>query len=341
MRLTELGLYQDKALESARRLADIVNQGTASPWAAMFDIPEDVLAQGEGAVKAWASSLQKDVTDLTRPDLINWDAFVANFESQADREAAQALTIDIAVGKLSDAGLLTGSIEDKKKEVAKMLGLEMPEMTLKTLFEADAGAGDKIRKEIYGDEDALTLAIQFTADGKVGTDMLPPGLKKLLGADEAEGEAGKDAETEAQNKILELAFRPKLLAPDSWDVWADEQFGSEKPGMMFHPRLSKIEDTDAWVSDQMGDTQPEIMFHPRLSIEDDTVDDMSSAMIKAMSRNSDPMINAGEHIGDYLLTGMDKAIDDGADSFFERMAKRIIPEIMYLLPLVGGKTPLP
>ena len=125
---TELGTYTDKVLENARRLADIANKGSASPWVSYFEIPQDVLDRGNDAIKQWAMSLQRDVVDLTRPDLINWDAFVAEFNAMKQREAAKELTIDIAVNKLTAAGMLSGSPEERKKQVARMLGIEDPEM---------------------------------------------------------------------------------------------------------------------------------------------------------------------------------------------------------------------
>lgn len=359
MRLTELGLYQDKALESARRLADIANQGTASPWAAMFDIPEDVLAQGESAVKAWAAALQKDVTDLARPDLINWDAFIANFQSQADREAAQALTIDIAVGKLSAAGLLSGSDEQRKKEVAKALGLEAPEMAVKTIFETEPGAAEKVVDDLTEGKGAIYLPWQLSASGKVGTDVLPDELNKLLAAGGTDGASGEK---------LELPFLPMIIKPDDWDTWADAQVGTDKPVMPFLPMIIKPDDMQEWIAGQMGDEMPIMQFdpvlrepedyetwigqhmpldppdfllEPKLDVKENTLDDMSSAMIAAMTRSPDPITNAGVRMGDIFMTGIDKAIDEGADSFFERMAKRLVPEIIRFIPQLGGRTPLP
>lgn len=122
---TQAGTYKDKPLEAARRLEDIANRGMDSPWAKILVPPAEVIAQGDAAIKAWAAGTKQDVLDLTRPDLINWDAFVAGFDQMKQREAGKALTLDIAIGKLDEAGLLTGvSQEDRKKQVAKALGID-------------------------------------------------------------------------------------------------------------------------------------------------------------------------------------------------------------------------
>jgi hypothetical protein len=122
---TQAGNYKDKPLEAARRLEDIANRGMDSPWAKILVPPAEVIAQGDAAIKAWAAGTKQDVLDLTRPDLINWDAFVSGFDQMKQREAGKQLTLDIAIGKLDEAGLLTGvSQEDRKKQVAKALGID-------------------------------------------------------------------------------------------------------------------------------------------------------------------------------------------------------------------------
>ncbi len=124
---TEAGRYQDKPLEAARRLADIANQGMASPWAKILVPPAEVIAQGEAAVKAWASRTQQEVLDLTRPDLVNWDAFIANYKAALDRETGKENTLNIAMQKLGEAGLLSGvDPEQAKATVAQMFGLDTP-----------------------------------------------------------------------------------------------------------------------------------------------------------------------------------------------------------------------
>lgn len=141
--LTDAGLYQDAPLEAARRLADIANLGLQSPWASFFEIPQDILDRGQDAVRAWASGLQADVEALARPDLIDWDAFVREYQEQLDREAARGLTMDIAMVKLAEAGLLQGDEEENKRKVAKALGLDTaPEIDVSVNIAGVTGATD-------------------------------------------------------------------------------------------------------------------------------------------------------------------------------------------------------
>lgn len=141
--LTDAGLYQDAPLEAARRLADIANLGLQSPWASFFEIPQDILDRGQDAVRAWAARLQSDVEALARPDLVDWDAFVREYQEQLDREAARGLTLDIAMVKLAEAGLLQGDEEENKRKVAKALGLDtMPELDVSVNIAGVTGATD-------------------------------------------------------------------------------------------------------------------------------------------------------------------------------------------------------
>lgn len=143
MAQTAAGTYQDKPLEAARRLADIANLGLESPWAKFFEIPPDVLAAGSEAIKAWATEVQGDVENLARPDLIDWDAFVAEFQRQKDEATAKALTLDIAMGKLAQAGLLTpGNEAQSKLEIAQMLGLDTPELAAASIAQGFQTAFD-------------------------------------------------------------------------------------------------------------------------------------------------------------------------------------------------------
>lgn len=154
------GTYQDKPLEAARRLADVANLGLESPWASFFEIPQSVLDQGTEAIKAWAAATRDDVVNLTRPDLIDWDAFIANYEKLLNDNAARELTIDIAVGKLSDAGLLQGNDAQRKAQVAKLLGIETPEIAVASMvsgFDAALSSNnpaDKVLSNVKSGVDA-------------------------------------------------------------------------------------------------------------------------------------------------------------------------------------------
>ena len=145
---TGLGQYEDAPLESVRRLDAIIQRGmaeiTAHPdWTALLEIPADVLAGGEAALKAWAMQTREAAANLARPDLIDWDAFVAEFQRQKDEATAKALTLDIAMGKLAQAGLLTpGNEAQSKLEIAQMLGLDTPELAAASIAQGFQTAFD-------------------------------------------------------------------------------------------------------------------------------------------------------------------------------------------------------
>ena len=176
MALAEIGKYVPVALESARQLQAVAERGFAElkvhpDWAGLLKIPPDVLQGSEAELKAWAAAAKSAVTDLARPDLINWDAFVAAFEAQLEREAAKKLTIDIAVGKLTAAGVLTGSEEERKRKVAEFLGLEVPKMTIEALFETAPDAQGKLLTSLLQGEAAMKVPAEVVLAGPVA--MLP------------------------------------------------------------------------------------------------------------------------------------------------------------------------
>ncbi len=177
MALTAAGKYEDKALEAARRLDAVIQGGfnelQAHPdWAGLLKIPPDILAGSEAELKAWAAQTKADVVDLARPDLINWDAFIANFRRDLDREAGKKLTIDIAVEKLEAAGLLKGmSEEQRKQKVAELLGLQAPKLTIDALFTPQAGAKKQLVSDLLQGKPALEVpaTLRMTA-GDVATE---------------------------------------------------------------------------------------------------------------------------------------------------------------------------
>jgi hypothetical protein len=140
MAAADAGTYKEKALEAARQLDAVAQRGFAElqahpDWAALLKIPPDVLNGSEAVLKAWAAQTQQQVENLARPDLINWDAFVANFQQAQQDAAAQELTIDIALGKLDEAGLLGGrSQEQAREDVKQALGLGEPQITFESYF---------------------------------------------------------------------------------------------------------------------------------------------------------------------------------------------------------------
>lgn len=165
LRLTAEGKYEDKVKESARQLQAIAERGfselQAHPdWADALKIPGDVLSGTEAQLKAWATATGQDVKDNIRPDLINWDAFVANFQGQLEDKAAQDLTIDIAVEKLKDAGLLDQSTEELRDQIAAQLGLKVPELSIETMFQTKEGAGADLVQQITGGLPALPVPVE-------------------------------------------------------------------------------------------------------------------------------------------------------------------------------------
>lgn len=153
--LTSLGQYENAPLEAVRRIDAILARGFAElqahpDWAALLKIPEDVLAGGETALRAWALRTREAVASLARPDLIDWDAFVAEFRRLQEMEAARETTLDIALQKLAEAGLVSGATKAAARaQVAEMLGLDTPELLgaqLATGFDQAFGAADPAGK---------------------------------------------------------------------------------------------------------------------------------------------------------------------------------------------------
>lgn len=144
---TKAGTYEDKPLENARRLDAIAERGFAElkahpDWAGILGIPPDIMGGTEDQLKAWAAQTAENVDNLLRPDLINWDAFIANYKQGLQDEATKKLTLDIALGKLKTAGLLEGKTDkEARAEVLKMLGLEEPKVTFDSYFN-DATSDD-------------------------------------------------------------------------------------------------------------------------------------------------------------------------------------------------------
>jgi hypothetical protein len=136
-----LGGYVEKWDESARRLQDIANRGAASPWWEVLEIPEEVLAQGEEAVRIWARETADAVQRGVRPDMIDWEAFDrAAEEFQRDQEA-QERTIAMAMERLG------GAVPET--EVRQMLGVPADAQTealaVGEAFQQGLGAVDMAR----------------------------------------------------------------------------------------------------------------------------------------------------------------------------------------------------
>ena len=150
---TLAGTYEDAPLEAARRLDAVAARGFAElqahpDWAAILEIPPDVLAGSEAALKSWATNASASVRNLERADLIDWDAFAANFQAQLDREAAREYTLDVALSELDARGLLSGSEEDRRKQVEEALGMGEPRLTFEALFKAEENANENVVSQV-------------------------------------------------------------------------------------------------------------------------------------------------------------------------------------------------
>jgi hypothetical protein len=87
MILEKAGMRPQAINEAGRRLQDIVNQGSASPWVNFF--PE-LMGLDEATLKASALKLQQDIEDFIRPDFINKERVFARakraIEGQRNKE---------------------------------------------------------------------------------------------------------------------------------------------------------------------------------------------------------------------------------------------------------------
>lgn len=168
---TKTGAYQDAPLEAARRLDAIAERGFAElkahpDWAAMLKIPPEILAGSNDQLRAWAMQTSQAVTDLTRPDLIDWDAFTREFQQQEADKAAKENTINLAVSKLSAAGVLGGDTAKITAAVNDMFGETDPGGALTNKM---IGTGTKLMTGLKTELDAgrpiiLTAATQLGAD---------------------------------------------------------------------------------------------------------------------------------------------------------------------------------
>ena len=122
--------YEDAPLEAVRRLRDIVNKGLDSPWAEYFEIPPEVLAQGEDAVKRWASDLADRGADLRDINLIDKDAFLRELEELKLARQERANVISQLVQWAIDAGLA-----DNEKEAQSLAKDYLGEPTADGLVE--------------------------------------------------------------------------------------------------------------------------------------------------------------------------------------------------------------
>lgn len=128
---TAAGTYQNAPLESVRRLDAIVARGFSelkahADWASVLNIPPDVLAGSEAGLKAWAADTRDAAAAMARPDMVNWDAFLSEFDRLSALEAGKAEVQRIAMQKLQESGRIGGK-GNTDKILQQMFGFDSPE----------------------------------------------------------------------------------------------------------------------------------------------------------------------------------------------------------------------
>lgn len=147
----------DSPMEPVRRLRDIANLGTDSPWAKMFEIPQDVLDAGQDAVKAWAAGLADRGAELRDINLIDKDAFLRELADIKLARQEKANVMAQLTQWAIDAGLAAN-----EKEAKKLSKDYLGEPTASGLTE---GMEDKIEK--YKFADFITNAMDEDLDKNV------------------------------------------------------------------------------------------------------------------------------------------------------------------------------
>lgn len=164
---TQAGARTDAPLEAARRLDAIAQRGfdelKAHPdWAALLAIPESVLTGSEAGLKAWAMRTADQVANLARPDLIDWDAFTSTYEQMLSDENAKKLTLDTAMQKLGEKGLLAGGggAAQQRQRVAQIMGIGDPQTAVSALGEglSEAMGGLTLGKSFSSNLNASFIA---------------------------------------------------------------------------------------------------------------------------------------------------------------------------------------
>lgn len=117
-----LGIYADKWDEMARRAEDVAARGLESPWAAMFEIPEDVLAGGPERVRLYMRGVAREIRVGQRPEMVDWAAF--------EREYARIVEEREARKRLVEEGMRR--VGGGRADVAAALGLPVDPATQAT-----------------------------------------------------------------------------------------------------------------------------------------------------------------------------------------------------------------
>jgi len=311
MLAAQTGTYRDVALESARRLQAIAERGFAEiqahpDWAAALKIPAEVLSGSEASLKAWAARMKGEVTDLARPDLINWDAFIGQFRQQLDREAAKKLTIDIAVEKLEATGLLKGmSEQERKKKVAQMLGLTAPKLTIEALFETQVGAQKKLVSDLLEGKSALEV----------------PAVLQLATGTELEIENAIDTATKGVQPVEAPPVGAGLPGPGLADWLLGGKAPAVQPSTVTFDWAQTTQDAAAGFSSA---------FEQALQTQDialQTVTALSNDFSKNYAAWRTVGAGAGQEIGDAFQL----AVIDGVGEIRMKLAEVLAPEVAAIL----------
>jgi len=117
MAATKAGTYVDKWDEYGRKMRAIAND-QSSVWRDM--VPQDILAQGEDAIRDWAEQQQKLFYAGQMTGEINWDDFINRARDEVANKQARESLIQLAGQKLAEAGIGAGVT------AADLLGLNSP-----------------------------------------------------------------------------------------------------------------------------------------------------------------------------------------------------------------------
>lgn len=175
-----LGGYVDKWDESARRLEDIANRGAASPWWEVLEIPEEVLAQGEEAVRLWARETADAVQRGVRPDLIDWEAFDRAAEEFMRDQQAREQTLAMAMQRLGGTA--------PESDVRAMLGMPadatQEAMAVGEAFQQGLGAVDMARAVTERFHEQMQAQMQrWVTMGSMTVTWFAQGLEEGVGDD--------------------------------------------------------------------------------------------------------------------------------------------------------------
>jgi hypothetical protein len=170
---TAMGKYADKWDEWARKMRDVANRGAISAWAGWANIPDEVKAGGEKAVKEWADDQVQAFYSGLRPEAVDWDAFVQGYQAQLEAAAGRAKMEDTARQKIEEA-MGTGAVDP-----------ELFKQAYAEAFGGDPTLSPMMQKLLGGTPDAFKGALGST----MGSILSDPALFQPAGG--GEGEEGK------------------------------------------------------------------------------------------------------------------------------------------------------